>query len=865
MGDGAPLREVGGKAAGLDRLLGHGFPVPSARVVTADAYTAFVADPGLREYLDRLRDTDIPPPDLLEAERARVDAAFLEVQMPAAIEGSIRKAASELLSPGLLAVRSSATAEDLASASFAGQYRTFLEVGSEEAVLAAVRMCWASLWDPSVRAYRRRENIPENDLSMAVVLQVMAPAEWAGVMFTRDPLGDPQTARVEAVRGLGEALVSGRVTPSVYRVDRRNLEIRGAPQRGRPGFVEDLVRMGMRVERRLGSPQDIEWAHDGRRLVLLQSRPITHRAHLRADDDGFDTVPEPGHTYTPHGLAEMLPGVLPPLLWTINAPMLDNAFRELFADLDIPTPEVSGSLMAVGRFRGRAALNLSVLREAAASMPGGSAAEVERQYLGRVVGDYDEPQKSAGNPLRRAVTGLRAVRVRKRVEDDVDLLVDATNFGMALGVVLSSLSTNRLLRYRARVRDLAWRGYEVEVAASAGAAAAYRSLEMALERWAGAEGASLWAQRITAGPAIADQAGVNCAGELWSLYSAGVAREYGYDSVLGGPIGEALQRLEALGTEGHQFVDAVNRTMRHFGSMAVYGGETWDEDPDFVWDCIATMARSDADIPDCAPKQRVAVTRQSRDVAFGELTRHLRGSWKWRLTRVLTGQIVDVRSRLLHKLAADAALFLELREKAKSALLILGGEEHRIIFEAARRLVASGHLTGEADVLLLADDELTTMLLGGEPVATEELIRRRDALENARAGEPLPETFQGQPGVEQLDPADGDSFEGWAASPGSVRGRVKVLEEVADGVNLEPGDIIVAHSTDPSWTPLFLIAGGIVLENGGPLSHAAIVAREFGLPAVLNLKGATKVFATGDHVEVDGTGGTVTRVLGEAA
>jgi pyruvate,water dikinase len=865
IGDGAPLHEVGGKAVGLDRLLGHGFPVPPVRVVTADAYLAFIEEAGLRQHLDRLRDSDVPPPDLIEAERARVDAAFLHAPMPSGIEDSIRKATSELLSLGPLAVRSSATAEDLASASFAGQYRSYLEIGTEEAVLDAVRMCWASLWDPSARAYRQQGNVPEGDLSMGVVLQAMAPAEWAGVMFTRDPLGDPDVARVEAVRGLGEALVSGKVTPAVFRVDRATLEVRGSSQAAQPGFIEDLVRMGIRVERRLGSPQDIEWAHDGRRLLLLQSRPITHHEPLAVDDDGFDTAPEPGHTYTPHGLAEMLPGVLPPLLWTINAPMLDNAFRELFADLDIPTPEVSGPLMTVGRFRGRAALNLSVLREAAASMPGGSAAEVERQYLGRVLSDHEEPDRAVGNPFTRAVAGLRAVRVRKRIEDEVALLVDATNFAMALDVDLESLSTNRLLRYRARVRDLAWRGYEAEVAASAGAAAAYRSLEIALERWVGTDDAALWAQRITAGPSMADQPGANCAGELWSLYTAGVARGPAYASVLGGPIDEAPQRLETLGPPGMQFVDAVNRTSRHFGSMAVYGGTTWDEDIRIVWDCIATMARTGADVPNFTPAQRVAVTRESRDAAFDELVRHLRGSWKWRLTRIFTGQIVDVRRRLLRKLAVDAAMFLELRERSKAALLILGGEEHRIIFESSRRLAASGHIAGESDVLFLADSELTDMLLGGEPVATGELVRRREAHEASLEAEPLPETFEGLPGVDVFEPAEGDSVEGWAASSGTVRGRVRVLRELADGASLEPGDVIVAHSTDPSWTPLFLIAGAIVLEKGGPLSHAAIVAREFGLPAVLNVRGATQLFSTGDEVEVDGTTGLVTRVLEEAA
>lgn len=498
-------------------------------------------------------------------------------------------------------------------------------------------------------------------------------------------------------------------------------------------------------------------------------------------------------------------------------------------------------------------------------MPGGSAVEVERQYLGRVISDESGQEAAAGSMYSRTVAGLRAVRVRKRVEDEVALLVDATNFAMALGVDLTGLSTSRLLQYRARVRDLAWRGYEAEVSASAGAAAAYRSLEMALEKWVGPDEAPLWAQRITAGPPMSDQAGANCAGELWALYSDGVAAPPVFETVLGGPIDEAPQRLEALGEDGKDFAAAVRRTARHFGSMAVYGGTTWDEDRSVLWDCIAAVARAGGEHSPIPPSQRVAATQESREAAFDELIKRLKESWKWRVTRILTGQIVDVRRRLLGKLAGDAKLFLELRERAKSALLILGGEEHRIIYEAARRLIASGHIAGNGDVLMLSDDELTDMLMGGEPVPATELVRRREAFEMAVGAEPLPETFEGIPGVEEFEPAGGDSVEGWAASSGSVRGRVRVLRDLADGADLEPGDIIVAPSTDPSWTPLFLIAGGIVLERGGPLSHAAIVAREFGLPAVLNVRGATRIFATGEEIEVDGTAGRVTRLLESAA
>ncbi len=859
-GSGARIAEVGGKAAGLDRLVSHGFPVPSAIAITVAGYRAFVEHAGLHDALLLLAESDLPTADMIESESERVDAMFLTAQLEPAIESEILVAVRQLLAKGPIAVRSSATAEDLVSASFAGQYRTILEVEDEESALESIRLCWSSLWGPSVRAYRRREQIPEDDLAMAVALQVMVPARHAGVVFTRDPLGDPEAARVEMVEGLGEALVSGQVTPDDYRVDRETLSVRGAHSGESPGFMEDLMRLSLRVERRFGAPQDIEWAHDGSRLLVLQTRPITIQGVRRIDDDGFDTPPEPDHTYTPYGLAEMLPGVLPPLLWSINAPMLDNAFRTLFADLEIPTPSVDGSYLAVGRFRGRAALNLTVLKEAAASMPGGSAAEVERQYLGRVVteGIADGPAQKAG--LRQAIAGLKALRIRKRVEDEVALFADAVEFVLAIGVDLARLPVQRLLAYRARIRSLAWRGYEAEVAASAGAAAAYRGLEMALERWAGKEEAALWAQKLTAGPSPDQQAGTNCAGELWELYVADVQNQPPCDVLLEGPVETTEERLESLGEDGIRFVDAVHRTMRHFGSMALYGDVAWDEDPTMVWQCIASMGRCDVEGHDIDPGPRLAATRLSREEAFGHLVSQLKSSWKWRLTRIVTGQIVDMRRRMLRKLAGDATEFLSLRERAKSALLILGGEERRLITEAGRRLVSSGLIASADDVLMVSDQELGDMLLGDEPISPEEIRRRREAFEQAVQGDPLPQTFQGHPGTHEYTPIEGDRLEGWAASPGVARGRVRVLSNLAEGAKLEPGDVLVARSTDPSWTPLFLIAGAIVLEEGGPLSHAAIVAREFGLPAVLNVTGATEALDEGAEVEVDGTAGVVTRV-----
>jgi pyruvate,water dikinase len=291
----------------------------------------------------------------------------------------------------------------------------------------------------------------------------------------------------------------------------------------------------------------------------------------------------------------------------------------------------------------------------------------------------------------------------------------------------------------------------------------------------------------------------------------------------------------------------------------VFAGPTWDEDPEVAWQRLRGIARCDDSGHDASLEAHLESGTRARRAAVDDLHDELRRTLRWKVTRVMTGQIIDARGRLLRKLAADATRFLALRERAKAALLVLGGEERRVIAEAARRLHGSGMLADPQDVMFLSDAELEDMLLGSEPVSTEELGRRRSAHANALTAAPLPETFEGLPGVEELPPIEGDVLRGWAASPGRVQGQARIIRGLSEAGRLEPGEIIVARTTDPSWTPLFLVAGGIVLEEGGPLSHAAIVARELGLPAVLNVKGATSAIADGSLVEVDGDAGIVTR------
>ncbi len=845
-GSGCRVTDVGGKAAGLDRLAAHGFPIPPSLGLTVWGYRAFAAEPGLASWLEELRQSPLPEPAALESAVAEIELRFLEAPMPAEVAAAITEAAGPMLAEGPIAVRSSATAEDLGIASFAGQYRTYVRVADLEAVARAVRLCWASLWLPAARAYRQHNDIDETDLAMGVVLQAMIEPDWSGVAFTHDTERRDDVMRIEVVAGLGEALVSGRITPDDFIVRRDTLAIDGTDHASPPMFLEDLARLLLQVEERLDEPQDVEWACTAGTLVLLQTRPITVSGPTTALDDGFDGPTGSTDVFTPRGVVEMLPGVVSPLLWSINAPMIESAFRVVAASMGDVALEAQRPF--VGRFRGRAALNLSALRDLALRLPGGSAAAVEEQFLGRALSEEHAGEGPRGLRLRPM---LRARAAQRRIADEVELGAAAARGIVALGIDLADLPARRLLAYRSQVRDLAWRLVSAEVAASSAAAAAYRGLELLLHRWFDEREAAAWAQRVTAGTIAGDAVGVSFARRLHDAVVRGAARTPRLRSALAArPAHRIGERVRQLGPDTEPFLREVEWIVRSQGSRAIYGGPTWAEEQTWVWEQIAIQAALDVEPP--------AVAECS---ALAELETQLHGKRGWRVLRVLTGQVVDLRLRWLRRQVAEAVRFLRLREQAKAALLALGGEERRILVEGGRRLAASRQLAGAEDIELLSDGEFVTLVLGGHPPSDADLYRRRRVAERCGEAGSLPETFMGAPGTEPaLDVPDSATLRGWAASPGVVDGTARIIGSLAEGARLERGDVLVARSTDPSWTPLLMTAAGLVLEEGGPLSHGAIVAREFGLPAVLNVPHATTWLDDGEMIEVDGFDGVVRRL-----
>ncbi|MGY2003697.1 PEP/pyruvate-binding domain-containing protein [Blastococcus sp. SYSU DS1024] len=760
----APSEQLGGKGASLDRLVQAGFPVPPTAVVTATAYRTVAAHPDLADLLARLRAGEVVP-------GPEVDAAFLAVPVPDGIATEIVAAVAETGGDGPVAIRSSATVEDMAGASFAGQYRSSLDIGPASA-LQAVRLTWASLWHPAPCAYRRAWGISDDDIAMPAVLMRMVPARSAGVVFTVDPGGVAGRMRVEAVPELGESLVSVARTPDVWLLPRN-----GAADGVAPAQVREAAALALEVERAEGGrPQDIEWAWDGERTWLVQARPIT-TGPARADD-GCDT-PQDDAELTTAGIGETLPGVLPPLVWDVSSFLVEEAFREVLGRLWGLGDGRDGPHDLIRRVRGRAALDLDALRAAARCLPGGSEAELERQYFGAALPEADEGSPA---PWWRTISlQLRAGTARRRATTEAGILLAAVPALLDDPPQLADLTDDELLAYRRRLVDLGARAMTVELAVASAAVAAYQGLEARLAGYLGEVGAAAAAQRVTAGA-------------------------------------------------------GARHAPRPADNRSVFAGPTWAESGG-----VQAPAGGSA--------------RPDPDAARRDLEEALTGQKRWRRVRVLTGQLVDVRLHVLRREIADAAEGLTRREEVKAAVFAVGGEVRRAHQELGRRLTAElGVLAGPPEVDLLRDAELAPAVAGAPP-APAELARRRRWLEQRAADPPLPLRFTGTPDAAPPAAPAGNRLTGWAAAPGRHTGLARTLAAPEPEL-LAPGEVLVAAATDAGWSPVFLRAGAIVVERGGPLSHAAIVARELGLPAVLNVAGATEAL-DGRLVTVDGDAGTV--------
>ena len=408
--DEAAPKTLGGKGEALARLVGGGYPVPTTGVVTTVAYRSIASQPAASDLVARISSGEQVGVDA-------VDATFAELAIAEPLRDEIVALARAVGGDDPIAVRSSATVEDMHGSSFAGQYRSLLDidVSDPDAILSAVRSVWASLWHPAPSAYRDAFGIDQSDVAMAVVLMRMIPATTAGVVFTDDP-GGSGGARVESVEGLGESLVSGQETPEAWVV----------AGDGTPG-VDVLppaparaLELAYSIATSVGTAQDVEWAAVEDEVYIVQARPIT----VLEDDDGFDTAVD-DHELTTAGIVEMVPGVLPPLRWEINRFLLEEAFRSVLDSLGVIRGRAAEDRPFVRRVRGRIAIDFDQLRDAASGIPG-AVDELEHQYFGQ----SDENVVASPHAHRFGFSDLardiRTLQTRRSVIEQAEVLIRAT-------------------------------------------------------------------------------------------------------------------------------------------------------------------------------------------------------------------------------------------------------------------------------------------------------------------------------------------------------------------------------------------------------------------------------------------------------
>ena len=854
----AVLAVAGGKGASLARLSAAGLPVPEGFVVTTAAYRRFVAENDLEPAIvAALESVDVVRPVTLAVASHAIGEAFAGARMHPAVAQAVRQAYVGLgAGDRAVAVRSSATAEDLPGTSFAGQQETYLNVRGEEELLEAVKRCWASLWTDRAIGYRLRMGIDQRSLSIAVAVQVLVPAEVSGVLFTANPTtGARNELVVNASYGLGEAVVSGQVTPDVLVVDTKSLVVKetvlGAkatavlPAAGQGTVTEavpeerrdspalsdrhlrELGELAVRVEREAGGePQDIEWAFADGRCWLLQARPMTGLPPAPLEDVRWES-PIPGAKWVRRQVAENMPEPLSPL------------FDELYLREG----------MAIAMAKGMEMLGYSdIVKDT--GLPPYTTVNGFAYLLGSTAVNWGGVVRSlpallSGKPIRMVFRhGVPHWR------DEV-LPAHLATVKRWQELDLGTAPDKRLLE---GIRELArseadyWGSITLVLAAA-------KNSDLALDRFlsvvmprSGLHGALF----LRGFPSKAVDAEAELQAVAEQVRTSAELRE-----LVGSTAAHGL--LNALKTDPDGVV-VVERLQRYLDR---YGHQVYNLD-------FAEPTQAEAPLP-VLLSLKAYVQQAGKDVRArqAEMARERES-----LVEQTARSLDPLRRRLFLKTVQWAQGFAPYREDAFFWMGLAWPALRQLALELGRRLVDAGSLSRPDDVFYLESGELLAATeargagrarpdlasLAGE---RRQLREARKRLHPPAAVPPAARMKFGPFDIsfaetQKRNVAEGPVLRGFAVSPGRVTGPACVILSPADFDRMLPDTILVCPTTTPAWTPLFAQARGLVTDIGGVAAHGSIVAREYGIPAVMGTGNATRRIVSGQQVTVDGDASTVT-------
>ena len=840
--DRSRFTEAGGKAANLGDLMRiGGVDVPPGFCVTTHAFRRVMAGaPDLAALLDRLTRSTADDRAGIAALSAEIREVVGGVPVPEDVAAAVTRS---LVPDTAYAVRSSATAEDLPTASFAGQQDTYLNIVGSAAVLEHVRRCWASLFTDRAVTYRLRHGVDHRTVGIAVVVQQMVTPDASGVLFTADPVTSDRTVTsIEAVLGLGEALVSGLADADRYTVrDGGVVEaavvakpsaLRPSPGGGtavqpvepearrRPALtgaqVVRLAELGRRIEARFGRPQDIEWCLVGDGFRIVQSRPITTLFPVPPVDD------DRRHVYVSVGHQQMMTDAMTPLglsVWQMTTPRpMAEAGGRLFVDITdrLASPARDGLLDALGRHD-------PLVGDALRTV-------IDRGDVGPAP---DGPPTPA--PVPDFLDADPALVEELMADSRASLAAVARDIGTHHGADLFDFVVADFQELRRLLFDP--RGHRVFTTAMDAAF----WLDEHLGAWLGEEHA---ADTLTL--SVPDN--VTSEMGLALLDVADVIRPH-------------PEAVAVLRTADDDYLDALPR---------VAGGQAAHDAIRSYLDRYGMRCAGEIDIGRPRWRERpatlVPVLLANIDNAEpGDGRRRFeRGRLEaWTTEQRLLEQVralPDGASRAVETKAMIDRLrtFIGFREFPKYAMVCRYDVYKQALMAEAERLVGDGVLDDPEDVLALRFDELHEVVRTGK--ADGDLIReRQDALAGYRTLTPprvLTSDGEALFGAHRREDLPDGALVGLAVSGGVVEGRARVVRDMADA-ELGPGDVLVTTFTDPSWSPVFVTIAALVTEVGGTMTHGAVVAREYGLPAVVGVEGATRRIPDGQRIRVNGTEGHV--------
>lgn len=865
------ISTAGGKGANLGEMTAAGFPVPAGFVLTTEAYKVFVQENGLQQQIiDLVHTVSVENPQSGEVVSQKICTLFMQAVMTNDLANEITSAYEQLTqnSSNAVAVRSSATAEDLPTASFAGQQDTYLNIQGDSALLSAVKKCWASLWTACAILYRIHQKIDPASVSIAVIVQQLIPADIAGILFTANPVtGQCDQILINASWGLGDAIVSGQVTPDTVIVDKSTWKIlsretttkitmtvrtetstieQAVPQAKQKQQVLDdatalqLAHYGTQIEAHYDMPMDIEWAIAEGKISILQARPIT-------------SLPEPKPAPLQNVTWEPM---VPNTLWMRRQIVehMPEPLSPLFEDLYLRKgmdQTLDKFLDTMGEIGG-AGFDFNAM------IPYGFADTINGYAY--TAGSYKMNWPNLKAILRIYSRIFRFFKIPAFDWDGVVLPQYRAIIARWGAIDLAEATDETLLSgisEMAAADSSYWFGSAMNLALSRIMDSVFdRLLKSSLIRYALPKPHPVSASFLRG----FDSKVLEAQADMETL--ANTIRE---SAVLSKLVlnTEAEQLIETLTThpDGQPVLDDIQHYLDEYGHQ-IYNLDfvepTQNEEP---LPMLLSLKALVENTPDQDVHTRQAQMAEGREAlvieimqALNPLSRRLfHWAWKW------TKHYAPYREGVMFYMGAAWPTL------------------RKLAFELGKRLTDAGTIANPDDIYYLNSVEITTAIearaKGQSNSEFIQLTHERRALREARKQltppAKVPERGRLKLGPIDLsifDPTPSDAINeesilhGYAVSTGHVTAPASVIRSIEDFKQMKPGTILVCTTTTPAWTPLFSQAKGLVTDIGGALAHGSIVAREYGIPAVMGTGIATERIKSGEMITVDGDRGTVTQI-----